>query len=178
MNLTMAFDLKKLQHVISVDLMSEGEKIAAPLYFADVVVLPIWLDYNDHMNESIYMYVAGLGYEGFARYIGITPEWATKKGSYFTVESHNTYLSECHAGDKLSIKTQLVSADEKKAHLLHFVYRGKQLVFVNEQMKLYIGFQSRRVEKVTDEIQQRLQRIKETHQHLSKRYVGSNISNR
>ena len=172
-------DFKNAQKMVNVPLMQVGDVIEAPFQFVKTTVSEDWLDYNGHMNECMYLFVASLGYEGFAKYVGLTPEWAKQNGSYFTVENHNVYIDECTLGDKLYVTTQLIDADEKRVHLLHQIYKenndsedSNALVFTSEQLNVYVNPISRRVEPAHSDIWQRIQKIYEAHKDMPKAYSG------
>ena len=160
--------------MVNVSPMILGQDITTPFKFITIEVSPDWADYNGHMNECMYLFVASLGYEGFAKYIGIDPEWAKTKGSYFTVENHNVYMDECSVGEALYVNTQLLDADEKRLHLLNHVHRVSDdaLVFTSENLNVYVNPISRKAEPVSTEIFEKIQLILTAHKDLDKKFSG------
>ena len=171
----MGLDLKKLQGAVNVEMMTDDAVVPTPLAFANTTVPNEWLDYNGHMNESMYMIAASFGYEAFAQYVGLTSEWVATKGSYFTAENHCVYLDECSEGDELTIKTLLADADKKRLHMVHYVYRGDDLCFAMEQMNLYVDVQARRVAEVPDEMWTRIEKVKNAHAEIEAEYTSRTI---
>ncbi len=163
----MKIDFENMRDVV--DGTSNG---IMPLEFISVTVDTSWLDYNGHMNESAYMFVAGLGYEGFAKYIGMDAEWVATKGSFFTLENHNRYFKECNAGDVLVVKTHLVDMDKKRIHLCNMVYKGEDLVFTSEQMKIYVNPTTRCGMEIHMDVYDRVDSLWAVHRMRKNAYIG------
>ena len=83
-----------------------------------------WTDYNGHMNEAHYLEAASLATDRFMQMIGADADYVAGGRSYFTVENHIRYLDEIHAGDRLTITTQVLSGQGKRLHLFHRLWRG------------------------------------------------------
>ena len=76
-----------------------------------------WTDYNGHFNMAYYNVLFDrAGDEAFAA-LGLGPEYVKERNaSFFTLESHNTYVRELHAGDAVRIATQFIDCDAKRVH--------------------------------------------------------------
>ncbi len=149
-----------------------------PLVMQHCKVLPSWIDYNGHMNESRYLQVFGDSTDALMLYIGINENYL-KTGSYFTVETHIMHIDEAQVNASLYVTTQIISADSKRLHLLHYIYAsdGDRLLATGEQMLLHVDMQTRRTTPAGDAILNKLNPIAEAHQALEKpdvcgRYVG------
>jgi acyl-CoA thioester hydrolase len=97
---------------------------AAPLLLHRASVLPAWVDYNGHMSEAYYVLVFGHATDAFLDHVGMDD--AVRRSTHtslFTAEAHISYLREAHAGDTLSIATQLLGHDAKRVHLHHAMTR-------------------------------------------------------
>jgi acyl-CoA thioester hydrolase len=114
---------------------------AAPLALHRATVLPAWVDYNGHMNEAFYLHVFCQTTDAFLDHIGLddAARRATRSSAY-TLEAHLVYLNEAHEGDHLSVTTQLLRHDAKRAQLYHSMIRESDgaLVAANELMLLHV----------------------------------------
>lgn len=104
-----------------------------------------WTDYNGHMNESHYLEAASLATDRFMEMIGADATYITSGRSYFTVENHIRYLDEIHAGDRLTITTQVLAGKGKRLHLFHRLWRGDDtLAATVETMLIHTDLSTRR----------------------------------
>ena len=103
-------------------------------------VLPEWVDYNGHMNDSAYSKVFSLAVDSFMEHIGLD---AAARENYqytmFTLETHICYLLEAHQGETLTLTTQLLDADAKRIHIFFNMWNDSHnLVATSEQMLMGI----------------------------------------
>jgi carnitine 3-dehydrogenase len=93
-----------------------GARALAPL---ERVVPADWIDYNGHVTESRYLQLAADATDALLAHLGLGPEYIESTGSYYTVETHICHLGELHAGDHVTVATQLLGGDEKRLHVFH-----------------------------------------------------------
>jgi carnitine 3-dehydrogenase len=104
-----------------------------------------WTDYNGHMNEAHYLEAASLATDRFMQMIGADADYVAGGRSYFTVENHIRYLDEIHAGDRLTITTQVLPGQGKRLHLFHRLWRGGDtLAATVETMLIHTDLSTRR----------------------------------
>lgn len=117
-----------------------GDAIPAPLDFYTGTVLPAWVDYNGHMNESAYLEAIGWAADKMFRYIGIDEDYRAAGKSVYTVESHINYIQEVGVGEAIRITTQLLGVDDKRFHFFHHMYHGQtgELLCTVEQLYLHV----------------------------------------
>jgi carnitine 3-dehydrogenase len=114
--------------------------LSRPLELHALTVPPEWVDYNGHTHESRYLQVFGDTTDALLRLIGIDAAYLADVGSYFTVETHLSHLRETSAGDRLTVTTQVLGADEKRLHVFHTLRRGGgEEVATAEQMLLHVS---------------------------------------
>jgi carnitine 3-dehydrogenase len=99
-----------------------------------------WVDYNGHVHESRYLQAFSDATDALLGTLGLDPA----VGSYFTVETHLAHLRPLHAGDRFSITTEVVDADEKRLHLSHVLLRDEERVATAEQTLLHVDVGSGR----------------------------------
>jgi carnitine 3-dehydrogenase len=111
-----------------------------PLALHGATIPPEWVDYNGHTHESRYLQVFGDTTDALLRLIGIDADYLAGTGSYFTVETHLSHLRETLAGDRVTVTTQVLGADEKRLHIFHTLRRGDgEEVASAEQMMLHVS---------------------------------------
>ena len=111
-----------------------------PLALHEAIVAPEWIDYNGHMTEYRYLEVLADTTDVFLPLIGAGADYAASGRSYYTVETHIRHLGEAHAGDRLTVTTQLLGHDAKRLHLFHEIRRADDgsPVATGEHMLLHV----------------------------------------
>ncbi len=126
-----------------------------------------WVDYNGHMNEARYLQAFSEGTDRFMEIIGCDAQYVASGGSYFTVETHIRHLDEVHAGARVYVETQCISAEGKKMHLFNSLYHEDgRLLATGEHMLLHVSLETRRATPPSEEIATMLNRITSLHSDL------------
>lgn len=105
------------------------------------VVLPEWVDRNDHMNVGYYMVVFDEATTAFFDYCGMDAVYRQRLGvATFTLEAHATYERELRRDDPVQITTQLLDWSAKKVHYFHRMFHGEAgyLAATNELLSLHV----------------------------------------
>ncbi|WP_176082794.1 carnitine 3-dehydrogenase [Martelella sp. HB161492] len=142
-----------------------------------------WTDYNGHMNETFYLEAGSKATDGFMALIGAGPDYIAQGLSYFTVESHVRYLDEVHAGDTLTVTTQLLNGEGKKMHLFHRIYRGDGTLSATvETLLLHTDLKARRSTMPTADVAEKLAEFTRLHADIpadgAGRFVGERPGSR
>lgn len=88
-----------------------------PTWTTEAVVLPEWIDPNDHMNLAYYVLVFAAATEALRRRLGL-PE------PLRVTQMHTVYEREVTLGDRLVVTSRVLAADERRIHLFHEMVRG------------------------------------------------------
>lgn len=136
-----------------------------------------WTDYNGHMNETFYLEAGSKATDGFMELIGADSAYIARGLSYFTVETHVRYLDEVHAGDMLTVTTQVLNGEGKKMHLFHRIMRGDGAVAATvETLLLHMDLNARSTCLPESEVADRLKDFATGHAGIdadgSGRFVG------
>ena len=104
------------------------------------VVRPEWVDYNGHMSDFLYGHLFGEAMDAIYRDVGVDEAYRKSGRMFYTVESHVRHLGEAKVSEPLYVTTQLLAIDEKRLHLFHRLYRGRDDVMIatGEQMHLHV----------------------------------------
>src|SRR5690606_29848411 len=113
----------------------------------EATVLPEWVDDNGHMNVAFYAAAFDQALDCFLDRMEIGREYASaSRCALFVVESHFTYQHELLAGDRLSIRLQLLDRDRKRVHCFMELYNddGAFLAATSEQIAVHVDLETRK----------------------------------
>ena len=109
--------------------------------------IPIdWTDYNGHMNESRYGQLFSDAADEMMASLGADEAYIKSGYSYFTVETTIRYLAETHAGEAITVDTDIILAEGKKLKLQHVMRRASdaEQLATAEQFLLHVSLDTRR----------------------------------
>jgi len=134
--------------------------VPAPVELPITVSRPVpqsWTDYNGHMNEAHYTEASAQATDRFMELIGADADYIAAGQSYFTVENHVRFLDELHAGDALTVTTQVLQGAGKKMHLFHRLFgpAGKLAATV-ETLLLHMDLNARATSLPSPEVADKL----------------------
>ena len=91
-----------------------------PLEVYRCVVLPEWIDYNQHMMDGYYGVPFSHATDAFLDFVGLDAGYRAQSGcSTYTAEGHILFLREMKLGAPIRITTQLLGYDAKRMHIFH-----------------------------------------------------------
>lgn len=144
------------------------DDLSRPLVLHKTRVPPEWVDYNGHVGESRYAQVMSDATDAFLRYIGVDASYLARGCSYFTAETHLSFLGQTHAEDAVEVSTQLLAADDKRLHLYHRLRRPKDgaILAESESMLLHVDTERGRATAAEPAVQGRVTRVADAHARL------------
>jgi carnitine 3-dehydrogenase len=156
-------------HEASGGLLGDGA-VDAPLRLYATTVPRDWIDYNGHVNDSRYLLAFGEATDALLRAIGVDPGYVAAGGSYYTVETHLAHVGAAVAGDRLTVSTRVLGADEKRLQLFHVLERASDaaVLATAEQLLLHVDMATQRAAHAPGQIRQRLERIRDAHSVLDR----------
>ena len=139
--------------------------IATPLELHRCTVQAAWVDYNQHMSESCYLFVFGDNSDAFFRYFGIDDDYRMRGHSLYTVETHIRNRREAALGEPLRLTLRLLDFDHKRLHIFHEMFHAQSGVLLAsaEQMLMHVDMHAGRAAPFPADIQQRLAVIHAAH---------------
>ena len=143
-----------------------------------------WVDYNGHTNDSRYAQLSCDASDALLRAIGLDNEYLSGGHSWFTAESHITYVAQSHAGDRVHVTTQVLAHDPKRLHVFNRMYRtgtedvSDELIATGEHLYLHVDTTAERVVPAPPEMVARIAAIAGPHAALDRpaqagRFVGA-----
>ena len=148
--------------------MEDGDDVSEPLKLHRRRVPPEWVDYNGHVTESRYLQVLADASDAFFRYLGVDAAYLARGCSYFTAETHLSFLNQTSAEDLVEVSTQVLAADEKRLHLYHRLVRPDDGVVLaeSETMLIHVDTHRGRAVPAEPDVIARAIRIAEAHAKL------------
>jgi carnitine 3-dehydrogenase len=138
-----------------------------------------WTDYNGHMNEACYLEAGSWASDGLMRLIGAGADYVAAGHSFFTVDTRLRYLAEVHAGDMLTITTQVLEAEGKTMRLFHRLFRSDDtLAATIETLLLHTDLKTRRASLPAPQVAQALLRLASTHAAVPAVGAGGAVGDR
>jgi carnitine 3-dehydrogenase len=157
---------------------------AGPLRTHETRVPADWVDYNGHTNDSRYAQLSCDASDALLRLIGLDAGYLAGGHSWFTVESHITYVAQSRAGDPVHVTTQVLAHDAKRLHVFNRMYRTDsdgdcdELIATGEHLYLHVDTEAERVVPAPPEMVARIEAIAAPHAALDRpaqagRFVGA-----
>ena len=139
-----------------------------------------WVDYNGHTNDSRYAQLSCDAADAFLRLIGMDAEYLRNGHSWFTAESHISYLAQSKAGDPVYVTTQVLHHDPKRLHVFNrmFLSEGDVLMATGEHMYLHVDTTLGKAVPAPQDMQDRIAAVAGGHASLevpaqAGRWVGA-----
>ena len=133
------------------------------------VVRPEWVDYNGHLSDFWYGYLFGEAMDALYRSVGIDETYRKNGRMFYTAESHVRYIGEAKVSEPLYVTTQVLALDEKRLHVFHRLYRGRDDVMIatGEQMHLHVDTGAARAASMDSALQAKLNSLHQAHAALA-----------
>jgi carnitine 3-dehydrogenase len=157
-----------------------------PLAMHERIVPTEWVDYNGHTNDSRYVQLSSEAVDAFLRFIGVDQAYLSSGRSYYTVESHVSYLGQSGAGDRLRADVLLLDHDDKRFRVHVPMFRRDDdgndvLVAAAEHLLLHVDTTGPRVTRAAAPLLEVLESVAAAHADIPRpaqvgRYVGQPLS--
>ncbi|MCU1387371.1 MAG: bifunctional 3-hydroxyacyl-CoA dehydrogenase/thioesterase [Ilumatobacteraceae bacterium] len=159
-------------------------EVAGPLRTHSTRIPTDWVDYNGHTNDSRYAQLSCDAADAFLRLIGMDAAYLRGGHSWFTAESHISYLAQSKAGDAVHVTTQVLHHDAKRLHVFNRMYlTGRDgaddtLMATGEHMYLHVDTEIGKSVPAPQNMQDRIVAIADRQAGLDRppqagRYVGA-----
>lgn len=150
----------------------------APYPSGTGTVRPEWIDSNDHMNLAYYIVLFDQGTDGIYEAFGIDRTYKPRTGcGTFAAETHTLYENELLLGDTVEMRSLVVSADAKRLHLAHEMYRTRDgaRAATQEILFLHVDLSSRRVTPWPADILARMTEAQAAHAAIRPTWLGRRV---
>jgi carnitine 3-dehydrogenase len=148
--------------------LGDRDDLSRPLTLHRMRVPPEWLDYNGHLTESRYLQLLSDATDAFLRYVGVDAGYLARGGSYFSAETHISFLEQTQADDLVEVSTQLLASDDKRLHVYHRLSRPDDgaVLAESEQMLVHVDTHRGRAAPAEPDVLERVARVAKAHAKL------------
>jgi acyl-CoA thioester hydrolase len=150
--------------------MTAESDIPVPLPSYTGVVLPEWIDDNNHMNVAYYVLAFDYATDALFDFLKLTRAFKDANNvSTFAVDMNVSYKRELKEGEPLRIETRLVDFSDKALHYFHEMYHGEEgyLSATNEVLSMHMDMSIRRIAPMADDIQDWVKKVHAAHAALA-----------
>ena len=143
--------------------------LSAPITSQPYQIESQWIDYNGHFNMAYYNVLFDRDSDVSLALLGLGSEYVKRTGnSYFTLEAHISYLRELHAGDTVTIATQILDFDAKR---LHYVQTMRHAIAgwvacISENIVMHVDMTTKKSSAMPADILEKIKIACDSHKSL------------
>jgi acyl-CoA thioester hydrolase len=141
----------------------------APFTSSEMGIEPDWIDYNGHFNMAYYNVLFDRAGDEIFTLVGLGPDYVKTTGnSFFTLETHTSYLRELAPSDRVKIDVQFLDHDHKRVHYVQQMRHASDgwVACVLEVIVSHVDLASHKTSNFPDEVAASIARIAEAHKGL------------
>lgn len=141
----------------------------APFVTRGLEVKPEWIDYNGHLNMAFYNALFDQNVDDVYNSFGLGPDYVKERNaSYYTLETHVTYLREIHEGDRVDVTLQLLDYDTKRTHFFQRLIHADEgfVSATSEQINMHIDMDAKRSSPFPDDVFEHIKALHAAHRDL------------
>ncbi len=141
----------------------------APFVTRGLEVKPEWIDYNGHLNMAFYNVLFDQNVDDVYNSFGLGPDYVKERNaSYYTLETHVTYLREIHEGDRVDVTLQLLDYDTKRTHFFQQLIHADEgfVSATSEQINMHIDMDAKRSSPFPDDVLEHIKALHAAHRDL------------
>jgi acyl-CoA thioester hydrolase len=127
-----------------------------------------WIDYNGHFNMAYYGVLFDRAADQLFAELGLGPDYVkTTNNSFFTLETHCSYLKEVQATDIVTISSQIIDHDHKRVHYVQQMHLPDATVAcILEVMVSHVDLNTHKTSNFPDVVKARIDQLAAAHKSL------------
>jgi len=127
-----------------------------------------WIDYNGHFNMGYYGVLFDISADDAFIKMGLGPEYAETGSSFYTLETHTSYLREMHAADPVQVHMRVLDYDAKRIHYFEEMYHAEEgwLAATLEAICMHIDMTVKKASPFPDHILKEIAAMHDAHKQL------------
>jgi acyl-CoA thioester hydrolase len=141
----------------------------APFTASVMSIEPAWIDYNGHFNMAYYGVLFDRAADEIFALAGLGPDYVkATNNSFFTLETHTTYLRELAPTDKVKIDVQFLAHDHKRVHYVQQMRHADEgwVACVLEVMVSHVDLTLHKTSNFPPDVLARIAEINAAHKDL------------
>jgi acyl-CoA thioester hydrolase len=130
---------------------------------------PQWIDYNGHFNMAYYGVLFDRAADQMFADLGLGPDYVKNtNNSFFTLETHCTYLREMKSTDPVIVESQIIDHDHKRVHYVQLMKQADAgwTSCVLEVMVSHVDLTTHKTSNFPDEVKARIEVMAAGHRAL------------
>lgn len=143
--------------------------IPAPYRSTTMAIEPQWIDYNGHFNMAYYGVLFDRAADQMFAEMGLGPDYVkTTNNSFFTLETHCSYLREMKATDPVMVDQQIVDHDHKRVHYVQEMKHATEgwVACVLEVMVSHVDLTTHKTSNFPDGVKAKIDSMAARHKGL------------
>jgi acyl-CoA thioester hydrolase len=140
--------------------------LPTPFVSSSMKIEPQWIDFNGHFNMAYYGVLFDRAADECFALFGMHPEYVkATNNSWFTLETHTTYLSELTGNDPVVVELQILDADHKRVHYVQTMKQADEgwAACILEVMVSHVSLETHKTSNFPDDIKARIDAMREAH---------------
>jgi acyl-CoA thioester hydrolase len=128
-----------------------------------------WIDYNGHFNMAYYNVLFDRAADQVFETLGLGPAYVkATNNSFFTLETHTSYLRELRASDLVVVESQIIDCDHKRVHYVQLMKQAADgwTACVLEAIVAHVDLALHKTSNFPDDVQSRISALHAAHQNL------------
>jgi acyl-CoA thioester hydrolase len=125
-----------------------------------------WIDYNGHFNMAYYGVLFDRAADQMFATLGLGPDYVkSTNNSFFTLETHCSYLREVQATDMVTIASQIIDHDHKRVHYVQQMRLPDQslVACILEVMVSHVDLNTHKTSNFPDDVKTRIDAMANAH---------------
>jgi acyl-CoA thioester hydrolase len=127
-----------------------------------------WIDYNGHFNMAYYGVLFDRAADQMFAALGLGPDYVkATNNSFFTLETHCSYLREVQATDVVTIASQIIDHDHKRVHYVQQMrLPDANVACILEVMVSHVDLMTHKTSNFPDDVKARIDVMAGEHKTL------------
>jgi acyl-CoA thioester hydrolase len=142
---------------------------SAPHRSSTMAIEKAWIDYNGHFNMAYYGVLFDRAADQMFAELGLGPDYVqATKNSFFTLETHCSYLQEMKSADPVAVESQIIDHDHKRVHYVQQMKHASEgwVACVLEVMVSHVDLNAHKTSNFPDEVKARIDEMAAAHKPL------------
>lgn len=135
-----------------------------------MAIEPQWIDFNGHFNMAYYGVLFDRAADECFALFGMHPAYVkATNNSWFTLETHTSYLRELSATDPVVVELQILDADHKRVHYIQTMKQADEgwTACLLEVMVSHVSLATHKTSNFPGDVKARIDAMREAHMALA-----------
>jgi acyl-CoA thioester hydrolase len=144
--------------------------IPTPFVSSRMAIEPAWIDFNGHFNMAYYGVLFDRAADQCFALFGMHPAYVkATNNSWFTLETHTSYVRELEASDPVVVELQILDSDHKRVHYIQTMKQADKgwAACHLEVMVSHVSLETHKTSNFSAEVRAKIDAMREAHKSLS-----------